>query len=224
MKTIYSKLLSIFLSLVLLSGCGLDNYDEPESFLTGKVVYQGEALQLRGTNERVRLQLYQDGYAYHNPIEAFVKQDGSFSVLLFNGTYKIVTRDLNGPWVNSRDTTVVTVKGNTEMNIEVTPFFTVSDADMTLSAQTVKATFTIHRIVKDAEIERVLLLVNDTQFIDDEINRQRLDITDQLSEGTVSYSMELNEEAQKAAQLNGRVCVWTKGADEGIYSQVIKLR
>lgn len=41
------KILSFFvLMIVVLSGCRKDNYDEPESFITGRVVYQGRPLQL----------------------------------------------------------------------------------------------------------------------------------------------------------------------------------
>ncbi|KAA4293586.1 DUF3823 domain-containing protein, partial [Bacteroides ovatus] len=39
------------LSLSLLAvRCGLDNYDEPEPFLNGKIPYEGNQLRLKGTN------------------------------------------------------------------------------------------------------------------------------------------------------------------------------
>ena len=223
-KNIYSTTLSMFVLLALLASCGLDNYDEPQSYLKGKIVYNGEAVNVRGTDERVRLQLYQDGYAYKNPIEIFVGQDGSFSAALFNGDYKLVTRDGNGPWVNSRDTTYIKVSGNTEMNFEVTPFFTISNASITLSGNTVNANFNINQIVNTAEIDRVIILLNKTAFVDDDMRVQRVDFTDNLSTGAVSYSIELNDDAKKANVLNARVCVWTKGADQGIYSPVINLK
>ena len=64
MKVI-SKIISMVLLLVIFTSCGKDNYDAPESTLSGTVTYQGTALQLRGTGEAVQLQLYQDGYAKH---------------------------------------------------------------------------------------------------------------------------------------------------------------
>ncbi len=224
MKRISSIFSMLSLLLVLCTGCGIDNYDEPESLLTGKVTYNGEALQLRGTDERVRLQLYEDGYAYHNPIELFVGQDGSFSALLFDGEYKMVTRNGNGPWVNSRDTTLVVVKGKTAIEMKVTPFFTISNANITLNGNTVTATFTINKIVASAEMDRVILLLNSTNFVDDGFNLLRTDWTNDLKTGTVTYTAELNEKAQLAKILNARVCVWTKGADQGIYSPVFKLK
>ena len=60
MKTI-SKIFSVLLlGAMMFTSCMKDNYDAPESMLTGRVMYNGEALQLRG-NEAVQLQLYQHG-------------------------------------------------------------------------------------------------------------------------------------------------------------------
>ena len=47
MKNINSLIL--ILGLLLVTGCELDNFDEPKSEFKGRFVYEGEALQLRGT-------------------------------------------------------------------------------------------------------------------------------------------------------------------------------
>lgn len=225
MKIEIFKALSAFLLLILFTSCGKDNYDEPTSLLSGKVVYKGEALQVRGTDERVRLQLYQDGFQNYSPIDVFVGQDGSFSAMLFNGEYKMVTRDNNGPWVNSRDTIRITVNGNTVQDMEVTPFFTITAADMKLLDKKVTATFTVNQIVQDREIERIILLLNKTQFVDDDIRIQRVDYTDDnVKTGSLTFTFDINDDAAKTAILYGRICVWTKGADQGIYSPVIRLK
>lgn len=222
-KTICS--FSIISLLIIFSSCGKDNYDEPESTLTGKITYNGEAINVRGTDERVRLQLYQDGYDKHDPIEVFVGQEGTFSAKLFNGEYKMVTRNNNGPWVNTRDTTLITVKGSTTIEFKVTPYFTISNAEISLSGNTMNASLTINRIVPTAEIDRVILLLNSTTFVDDGFNVLRKDFTgDDAKTGQVNYTAELNEKALNAKFLFGRICVWTKGADQGIYSQVVKLK
>lgn len=222
-KTIYS--FSIISLLILFSGCGKDNYDEPESTLTGRITYNGEAINVRGTDERVRLQLYQDGYDKHDPIEVFVGQEGTFSAKLFNGQYKMVTRNNNGPWVNTRDTTLITVNGSTTIEFKVTPYFTISNAEISLSGNTMNASLTINRIVPTAEIDRVILLLNSTTFVDDGFNVLRKDFTgDDVKTGQVNYTAELNEKVLNAKFLFGRICVWTKGADQGIYSQVVKLK
>ncbi|NDV58147.1 DUF3823 domain-containing protein [Bacteroides sp. 519] len=225
MKIIFSTVLQTLLLLVLFTGCGLDNYDEPKSKLTGKVVYNGEAIQVRGTGERVRLQLYQDGFQKYEAIEVFVGQDGSFSAMLFNGDYKMVTRNNNGPWVNSRDTTYFTVKGNTVQDMEVTPYYTITNADMKVAGDKVTATFNINQIVQDREIDRIILLTNKTQFVDDERKVQRVDFTgDDIQKGAVTYSFDLDDESKKQKFLYGRICVWTSGADQGVYSPVFSLK
>jgi hypothetical protein len=225
MKIKFSILLQGVLFLSLFNSCGLDNYDEPESLLTGKVVYNGESVQVRGTDQRVRLQLYQDGYHNYSPIDVFVTQDGSFSAMLFDGEYKMVSRNNNGPWVNSRDTAYITVKGNTVRNFEVTPYYTITNADMKLSGKKVTATFTVNQIVENRRIERILLLVNNGQFVDDDIRIDRIDYTDEdIKTGPLSYSFEINDNASNAKFLYGRICVWTKDADQGIYSPVFKLK
>ncbi|QIK54432.1 DUF3823 domain-containing protein [Dysgonomonas sp. HDW5B] len=222
-KTICS--FSIISLLILFSSCGKDNYDEPESTLTGRITYNGEAINVRGTDERVRLQLYQDGYDKHDPIEVFVGQEGTFSAKLFNGQYKMVTRNNNGPWVNTRDTTLITVSGSTTIEFKVTPYFTISNAEISLSGNTMNASLTINRIVPTAEIDRVILLLNSTTFVDDGFNVLRKDFTgNDVKTGQINYTAELNEKALNAKFLFGRICVWTKGADQGIYSQVVKLK
>lgn len=226
MKIIFSTVLHALLLLVLFTGCGLDNYDEPGSLLTGKVVYNGEAIHVRGTAERVRLQLYQDGYQKYEPIDVFVGQDGSFSAMLFDGTYKMVTRNNNGPWVNSRDITTFAVRGNTVQNMEVTPYYTITNANMKVAGgESVTATFTVNQIVQDREIDRIILLVNKTQFVDDEYRVQRVDYTGgDIQKGPVSYSFDLSDEAKNERSLFGRICVWTRDADQGIYSPVFSLK
>jgi len=225
MKTIFKSIFAISLLSLFFASCGVDNYDEPESLLTGRISYNGEPVNVRGTEEQIRLQFYQYGYAYLNPIEVFVTQDGTFSAKLFNGEYHVVTRDRNGPWVNSRDTTVVHVNGNTVMELKVTPYFTISNSTITLDNNTMNTAFNITKIIETAQIDRIILLLNTTTFVDDAFNVMRKDFTgDEIRTGQVTYSAELNDKAKNAKTLFGRVCVWTSGVDQGIYSPVVRLR
>ena len=224
MKIIYNVLFVLAL-FNLLTGCGKDNYDEPESFLVGKVTYNGESLHLRGTGEAIRLQLYQDGYAKHDPISVFVGQDGDFSANLFAGEYKLVTRDGNGPWINKRDTIHVKVKGTTTVEMAVTPYFLISNENITASSTLLNATFTINQIVSTTKIQKAMLILSKTQFADDVNNLFRKDFTN-VSSGTVSLSADIsgNQSIEKAKALYARVGVQAVGADQAIYSPVIRLR
>jgi hypothetical protein len=224
MKNILN-ILSTGLFLVLLTGCGKDNFDEPTSTLTGKIVYNGEAVQVRGTGEAIQLQLYQDGYALKDAITVYVGQEGTFSAKLFDGEYKLVTRDNNGPWVNSRDTLTVNVKGSTNIEVNVTPYFTISGTQISVSGNTMNASLTINQVVSTARISRAVLILSKTQFADDINNVFRRDITD-VSTGSVNLSADFsgNNDVANAKALYGRVAIHTDGADQAIYSPVIKLK
>ncbi|MDD4515772.1 DUF3823 domain-containing protein [Massilibacteroides sp.] len=222
---IISNILFVLAFLISLTGCGKDNYDEPGSTLIGKITYNGESLHLRGTGEAIRLQLYQDGYAKRDPISVYVGQDGDFSAVLFPGEYKLVTRDGNGPWVNTRDTVVVNLKGTATVELEVTPFFTVSGENLTVSSTAMNASFTINQIVPTAKIQRAMLILSKTQFADDVNNLFRKDFSD-ISVGTVSLSADIsgNADVANAEALYARVGVQAVGADQAIYSEVVRLR
>lgn len=221
------NIISIFTMslLVLATSCGIDNFDAPSSTLSGRMVYEGNALQLRGTGEAVQLQLYQDGYEKRDPIQVLVNQDGFYSASLFNGEYKLVTRNNNGPWVDKRDTLIVNVKGNTTLDIQVTPFFTVSGANISLSGTTVNASFNINQVVSTAEVEKVYLLLGNTHFVDEINNVYRKDI-EGITPGSVTVSGDYStyKDANNAKFLYGRVGVKTRGTEQAVFSEVFQLK
>lgn len=226
MKNILKSILPVLL-LAVLASCGKDNYDAPKSTLKGHVTYNGQALNVRGTGEAVRLQLYQDGYDKHDPINVFVGQDGAFSAKLFDGEYKMVTRDGNGPWVNKRDTVKFVLKGSATVDMEVTPFFTVSNEKLAVSGNTYTASFTINQVVSTSEIDYAIILLSKTQFADDVNNLFRKDFSD-VKAGSVNLSATFDEgkaaEISNAKALFARVGVRAKGADQAIYSPVVRIR
>lgn len=218
-------ILLITIAAFVLSSCGLDNYDAPQSRLQGKITYNGETLGLRGTGEAVRLQLYQDGYELRDNIQVFVGQDGTFEAMLFDGEYKLVTRNQNGPWVNTRDTIVVNLKGSTEVEVNVTPFFTISNETLTLNGSVLNASFNVNQIVNTANIDYVTLLVSKTAFVDDVSNIARRDVRE-LQAGALNLSMDMsgNTNVAAAKALFARVGVRTVGADQAIYSDIVRLK
>lgn len=221
----YKYILLCAIVAFTVTSCGLDNYDAPQSRLLGKITYNGETLGLRGTGQAVRLQLYQDGYQLRDNIEVFVGQDGTFEALLFDGEYKLVTRDRNGPWVNTRDTIMVNLKGTTEIEVPVTPYFTISDESITLSGSVLNATFTVDQIVNTANIEYVTLLVSKTSFVDDATNIARLDF-EEVEAGSLNLSMNLSDNADvsNAKALFARIGVQSVGSDQAIYSKIVRLK
>ena len=237
MKAISKIFSALLLVMIVVTSCTKDNYDAPESMLTGKVVYEGEALQLRG-NEAVRLFLYQRGYEKHDPIEVFVNQDGAYSACLFDGEYQLITKSGNGPWSEEgRDTINVIVSGNTVQNVEVVPYYMVRNAEMKLNGNVVTASFNVEKIA-GKEIDRVFFMLGTTQYINDgEHNVDRFDDADgaKMAEINVTGARyeftprdytdnKMFQTALKRGTLFGRICIWPKGSDQGIYSELIRLK
>ena len=209
MKKIGTIFSLLSLSLLAVS-CGLDNYDEPESVLEGKITYEGKQLGLKGTNGGIQLQLYQDGYAYHDPID---------------GPYKLVTKDKNGPWVNKRDTIYVEVKGKTQCEVKVTPYFTISDENITLDNNIVSGTCNIQQIVQDAKINQAMLLVSKTTFVDENTNIARQNLSN-INPGVTNISLDItsNQNVQSAKALFARIGIKANGADQAVYSEIFRLK
>lgn len=161
----------------------------------------------------------------NDPISVFVGQDGTFSALLFDGEYRLTTRDGNGPWVNNHESVTVNLKGHTEVNLEVTPYFMISNEQLSVTGSAMNASFMINRIVPDAKISRVMLLLSKTQFADDVNNLYRQDFSDVVP-GSVNLSADIsgNTEIVKAKALYARVGVLANGADQAIYSPVVRLK
>jgi hypothetical protein len=211
--------------LLVLAACGKDNYDAPDSTLTGRLVYNGATIQVRGTGEAVQLQLYQRGWQKSDPVSVYVTQDGTFTASLFDGTYYLVTRDNNGPWVNTRDTVTVNLNGTASIDVNVTPYFTISGENLSISGNTLNASLTITQIVSTARLEKVYLVLSKTQFADEVNNIFRRDITE-ASAGAVSLSADLSgsSDVANAKYLYGRIGVKTEGAEQAVWSSVIQLK
>ena len=120
---------------------------------------------------------------------------------------------------------MVNVKNFTEVNVLVTPYFTISDESITLSGSVLNATFKVNQVVNSAEIDYVTLLVSKTSFVDDVSNIARKDFKDQDA-GSMTLSMDMtdNSAVSSAKALFARVGVRTVGADQAVYSKVFQLK
>lgn len=152
--------------------CKKDNYKAPSSKLSGHLVYNGDTLGVE-TNQ-VPFQLYQFGFGRVGPIEESFAQDGSYSALLFDGDYKLIIPNGQGPFMwkklpsGAPDSVAITLKGSQVLDLEIIPFYMIRNAQISGSGTTVTATCKIEKIVKDAnakDIERVNLYINKTQFV-----------------------------------------------------------
>lgn len=224
MKIITNIFFSV-LCILFASGCGLDNYDEPQSTLEGRVVYNNQPICVRGTADAVQVQLYQDGYDKHDPIPVYLTQDGSFKAILFNGQYKLITRSGNGPWLNSSDTIVVNVNGYTRCELPVTHYFTLSNESFSLNGNVLNGSALVTKVVSTSSITNALLLVSKTAFVDEGTYLAREEISS-VSEGTLSMSLDLtgNTEAASAEALYARIGVKPAESDQFVYTPVVQIK
>lgn len=163
--------------VIVLAGCTkLDNFDAPESTLSGFIVQKGTTtpLLLRANTDNT-LQVFQKGFPLFTPIQIYIKQDGSYSVKLYDGNYLMHRVAGRGPWEDQLlDSIPVAVKGNTELNIPVDPYFTITS--VTYSAVTgngttatpwsVTATATIKQGNITKTLENVKLFLGKTTLVD----------------------------------------------------------
>lgn len=227
MKKIENFLMLFCLS-TLMAACGYDNYDSPESLLEGKITYEGRALGLKGSllgGSGVEIQLYQDGYANRNPITVYASQEGTFSAVLFDGAYKLVTKDKNGPWINTRDTLEIEVKGMTQCELKVTPYFMISSENIEMANNVISGKCNIEKIVETASISQAMLLISKTSFVDENTNIARTNLNN-IQPGETNFLLDVtsNKNVQSAKALFARIGVKAKGADQAVYSKVFRLR
>lgn len=155
------------------TACKKDTYDAPSITLKGRLVYNGEAINVE--HDRVPLELYQPGFGKTGAITGTFAQDGTYSFLLFSGNYKLVIPNGQGPFrwnenvtANRRDTLNVNITGDQTLDLTVTPYYLVTNPLMTVSNRVVTATFGINKVITDANarnVERITLYVNKTQYV-----------------------------------------------------------
>src|SRR4051812_45187234 len=171
MKNLLKYILPVALVTSVVS-CEKDNYAEPSLTLSGHVTYKGEAINVE--KDQVPYQIYQYGFGKVGPISSTFAQDGSYSQVLFSGTYKLIIPNGQGPFMwrqtssGNPDTVTVDLQANQTLDLEVTPYWMIENANIAASGSNVNATFKATQIVTDVnakDIERVSLYINKTQFV-----------------------------------------------------------
>ena len=168
MKQNIEKLLLLVLGVFFLTACEKDNYDAPKSMYTGAILYKGDTVCV-ASKSAVYFELREPGWQFNTPIKVLVKTDGTFSAVLFNGSYKMVLPATQGPYLSPSDTTVVVVAGNTNKNIEVMPYYMIRSAAYAVAGRAVTGTCSLEQIVTGDQanaVERVTMYVSYTYFAD----------------------------------------------------------
>jgi Protein of unknown function (DUF3823) N-terminal domain/Domain of unknown function (DUF3823_C) len=212
----------------LLVGCGditsLDNYAAPSSMLTGHVVYQGQPVGVR--NGAVQLQLWQPEFELNTSIPVYIAQDGSFSATLFDGSYEVNLLD-GGPWVDNSTRMPLQINGDTNLDLQVVPYYTVEGESISNVSDVIQATFNIGQVTTSAGIQRVGLYVGVTTLVDRNNNTVRVETTSGINPNApVSLSVALPGDIRLTpgpdprTKVYARVGIQAAGKTELIYSQV----
>jgi hypothetical protein len=221
-----------WLLAIATASCKKDNYDPPTSKLTGRVVYKGEALGLE--YDQVKYELYQDGFGKTGPIASVFEPDGSYAMLLFNGEYKFIIPNGQGPFIwkqtaaGAPDTTIIDLQGSQVQDIEVTPYYMVRNPQLTRSGGNVSGTFKIEKIITDAsarDVEEVDLYINKTAFVSGASNvamksMKGSDITDP---NNVNLSVAVPALTPAQSYVYARIGLKIAGVEDRIFSPIVKI-
>ena len=182
MRHILSTLLLLSIGL---TACQKDNFAPPKATFEGRLVYKGDPILVQTANITdvnnvtdfpVFLELWQAAYGNRSSIRIPVKQDGSFSSLLFDGNYKLIVPNGRGPFLwkqtatNTPDSLDINIQGSKTMDIEVIPYYMLRSPQFTIAGRKITGTVNLEKVITDAvngkTVERVSLYVNTTQFVD----------------------------------------------------------
>ena len=192
--------------LLAVSSCSYDNFEEPKATLTGKAIYDGEAVGVRsGSSE---FALFQDGYALKGSIPVYIAQDGSYSVSLFNGDYKLV-RMGNAPWERPSNDTI---------------YFFVRNVSFAKNANKITARFTINKVVANANMENVGIYLGTGILTDEKQKEAELKLGNTVSlDQENTAEIEIPSGLVNESYLYARVGVKSDKSSEYCYSQSIKV-
>ncbi|MCU7549591.1 DUF3823 domain-containing protein [Chitinophagaceae bacterium LB-8] len=220
--------------ICLLASCSKDTYDPPGATFNGRIVYNGEAINV--AYDQVRFQLWQSGFGKLTPIDVTIKQDGSFSSMLFNGTYKISFPGGQGPYMTkqngtAKDTVALEINGNKSMDIEVLPYYMIRNPQFSISSGKVTGSFKLDKIITDANaknIDKVVLYLNTTSFVSDagSANVAKKELSGASITDMNNIILDVNVPTLTRTQdyIFARVGVKISGVEDMLYSPVKELK
>jgi hypothetical protein len=189
--------------------------------LSGRIIYNNEPVGVR--SNALELELWQHGYANFTKIPVFIKQDGTFSAVLFDGKYKLVR--MNGaPWENNTDSIDVEVRGNTIVDVPVVPYFSLSNVSFQKNGSQVTATFTVHKVSSQRNLKKVYLFLGKTIITDNGYNIARISKdAASITLGEPTTLAVAIPSANSSSTIFARVGVETDGIGQLIYSESKKI-
>lgn len=231
MKNYFGIIILVVLCTAAVS-CKKDNYDPPGITLNGRIVYKGEPIGVE--YDKVPFRVFQYGFGKVGPIENTFAQDGSFSLMLFEGEYKFIIPNGQGPFqwrqtpLAQPDTAVINLKGNQTVDMEVLPYYMIRNPQLTAGGGKVNATFAIEKIITDGSarnIENVVLYINRTSFVSGTHNNGSASIngSDITNPASVSLSVDIPSMNPAQNYVFARIGLKIDGVEDRIFSPLVKL-
>lgn len=213
---------SLFIFGAIIYSCEYDNYDPPKSFLKGSVMYNNTPVGVRSGG--TRLELWQKGYELYSKIDVYIDQNGTFSASLFDGEYQLV-RLGGAPWENNTDSINIQIRGNTEINVPVIPYFTILDESYQKSEDEIISSCMISRI-GSRNIESLTLYIGTTSIVDanNNVQSETLSATELIDLNVPkNITLTLNSQMKEKQYIFARIGVKTIGVGERFYTPVNKI-
>jgi uncharacterized protein DUF3823 len=231
MKSIYQYIIFALATFSLWS-CKKDNYDPPKSTLAGRIVYKGTPIGVE--YDRVPIQLYQYGFGAIGSINGTFDQDGSYSFLLFDGSYKLIIPNNQGPFKPKTkaggvpDSIDVQLNGQQTLDIEVEPYYMIRSPQLTIASGKVTGTFAVEKIITDVnakDIESANLYINKTAFVSGADQVAQASITGAAITNPASISLNVTVPSITPTQnyVFARIGVKIKDVEDLIFSPIVKL-
>lgn len=212
--------------------CKKDNYEEPKSKLFGKFHYKGDPIHVQ--HDQVPFELYEFGFGKVAPIVGTITQEGTYSHILFDGNYKLMVRQGQGPFYwretgGKSDSLSITVRGDQQFDIEVEPYYMIRTPQINKTGNNVTAAFRIEKIIMDParakDIEMAALFINKTQFVsqNDNIGRTNIAGIDITDPNNISLSVTVPTISPAQNYVFARIGVKSAGVEDWIFSPIVKI-
>lgn len=215
------------------TACKKDNYAAPQSKLSGRLMYKGDSIGVE--QNQVSYELYQYGFGKVGGINSSFGQDGTYSALLFDGSYKLTIPNGQGPFkwnqtsTGAPDSVSITLKGSQVLDLQVIPYYMIRTPQIAAAGGKVTATFKIEKVVTDVtakDIESVRLYLNKTQFVsggDYNIAQASMDGSAIMDPNSVTLSVNIPVISPTQNYVFARIGLKIAGVEDLIFSPIQKL-
>jgi hypothetical protein len=214
----------IIISGLLLSSCKIDNFDPPKSVITGSVIYQGTTLGFR--SNALNLQLWQPGFGTNSSVSVAINQNGTFTALMFDGSYKLINASgTTQPWVIRTDTVFFDLKGTANVDYEVVPYYVITNDTYAKSGTNMTANCKIAKVATTATLTNATLYISRTAICNENYKEasQQLALAAMPDLNNVNFTVAIPQRLLTQGYCFVRIGVKPSQSSERLYTQIQKI-